>query len=108
MNLTDQERLHKCVVNDKLEDVVFSQPDKNCESYFESVDVQPVLSVYNLENINDIRNMMNGILAGDGFNETRSECMRITLENIILYEQNSKIETKGSKRIDVPEFIYNF
>lgn len=108
MSLIDQERFYKCLIDSRLEKVVFPQQDETCESYFENSEAQLELSVYGPENMDDVRCMVDSILTGEGYEEIKKECMRATLENIIAYEQEGIVKTKKNKEIAVPEFIYNF
>lgn len=108
MNLTDQEMFYKCLMNNRVDGDVFPQPNMDCASYFNETEIQPFLSIYDLENINDVKNIMDSILTEENFAGIKEECIKTILQNIISYGHVGVAEAKKNKEVTVPEFIYNF
>lgn len=110
MSLTDQDKkkFDQILRKSNLKDVCFPKPDREMKTYFEDVEFQADLNVYNLENVNDVRRNLDTILIEESFEQLKEECVKAIVKSLISWEENAKKECVKNAEIRIPEFIYNF
>lgn len=111
MNSTDREKERFCQILSKseLKDVCFSKPDHEIKAYFADTESQTGLSVYNPENVNDVRKSLDTVLVEEGFEQLKEECVKAIVKSLISWEED--VQNEGCVKnveIRIPEFIYNF
>lgn len=109
-NLTDKERLYEGVClkteHDK-ERYYFPGIDEGAESYFEAVDIQPRLEVYDIKNGAAMEKCLE-LFMHDELAEIKKECTRAFIKNAVRVEDEKGTAATAQVKSSVPDFIYTF
>ena len=111
MNLTDQEKERFCQIlrKSELKDVCFPKPNHEIKTYFEDSEFQAGLTVYHLENVDDVRRSLDTVLAEEGFEQLKEECIKAVVKSLISWDESVQKEgCAKNEEIRLPEFIYSF
>lgn len=108
--LTDEEKLYEWICQKAEQDrekYCFPENDEEAESYFEAVNVQPVLEVYDIKTRDDIEKRMEAF-AGEELDEIRIECARAFFKNAVKLEREKQRVVHTQTKSEIPGFIYTF
>lgn len=109
MNLTDQEKFCQILSGSGLKDICFPQPDPESKTYFEDMESQACLTVYNPENVNDVRMGLETVMTEEGFLQLKEECVKAIVKSLVSQAEGGQNERYiKDEGIRIPEFIYNF
>lgn len=109
MNLTDQEKFCQILSESGLKDVCFPHLDSESKTYFEDTESKSCLTVYNPENVNDVRRSLDTVIAEEGFLQLKEECVKAIVKSLMSQAEGGQNERHvKDDKIRIPEFIYNF
>lgn len=86
----------------------FGQINDGIRTYFEEMEVQPVLAEYAVKNKSDMEKYMEKYF-DDDLTEIKTVCIRAFLEGILKIEDEDEFEKKTiQSNTGIKEYIYNF
>lgn len=108
--LTDRERLYERI-RQKAEQYqgkyCFPESDENAESYFEAVEIQPALEVYDIKTRDDIEKYIS-VFMDEELDDIRVECVRAFFKSAVSLEREKDQVVHVQAKSGIPDFIYTF
>lgn len=107
--MTSKERLYEWACNKTKhgeDEILFDEINEEADTYFEDIEIQPVLEKYDINNKFDIEKFMEKYLDED-LMEIEVECVKSLLEGMSKIKEVVEKKT-AQKNTGIREYIYNF
>lgn len=109
--MTSKERLYEWVCKKAKHgenENLFDEINAEADTYFEDIEIQPVLEEYDIDNKYDIEKYMEKYF-DENLIEIKVECVRALLEGMSKIKKVVEIEKESAqKNTGIREYIYNF
>lgn len=107
--MTSKERLYEWVCEKTKhgeDEFLFDEINKEADTYFEDIEIQPILEEYDINDKFDIEKYMEKYF-DENLTEMNLECVRALLEGMSKIKEVVEKES-AQKKTGIREYIYNF